>query len=930
MKQVLCIILLCIGVNSFAQKKILDHKDFDIWNTIKNQAISVDGKYIMYSLEKGEKDNYLKIKEANASLVFEHERSENGRFTYDSNHTLFTIKAWKDSITEMTRRKVKKEDMPHDTLGIFDFKTKSLTKIPNVKSYKIPTKWSGVVAYYLTEIKKEKSKDTSETKTKSTKKKPKKVSSKNGFHLVVRDLASGKEDTLKYVTDFSFAKEGKRLVYTTTGKDTKSNSSVNVMNIENGNSATVFEANNKSKYYRLQLSDSGKNLGFVVDSDTTKALVRPNKLYHWSEGQSKASMIVDAASAPKGYRVSSDGTVSFSQDDSKMYFGLATPPIVQDTTLLKDEIVNVEVWTYDEPRLYTVQELQVKNDQKKSYQTVVHLNNKKLVQLATTEYPNARLTDKGNASVALVSNQEPYLLESQWTGRRNSDYAIVDVTTGTSNKVLTNISSSMSLSPKGNYVFGYHAPDSTWVAYNIATNNRVDLTKGKVFYNELNDSPNYPGSYGTAGWTEDDESVLIYDRYDIWKFNPNNGTSTRLTKGREQKVTYRYVRLDPDEDFIDTSRKWLLTTFNENNKHSGYYEFNAKNGKGKQLLSGPYSYSRPSKARLSDAVIFSRQSFEEFPNIRISDLNFKKDKVISNANPQQSEYNWGTAEIVKWTSLDGMELEGMLIKPEDFNPNKKYPMIVNFYEKSSNGVFRHKAPSAGRSTINYSFYASRGYLIFNPDVYYRDGYPGESAYNCVIPGITSLVEKGFVDKDNIGTQGHSWGGYQIAYLVTKTDIFKAAESGAPVVNMISAFGGIRWDSGLSRQFQYEHTQSRIGGTPWEYPQRYVENSPIYNMDKVNTPLLIMHNDKDGHVPWYQGIEYFTALRRLGKPSWLLNYNGARHWPLKMQNRKDFNIRMQQFFDYYLQGAPKPVWMERGVPALEKGINQGLELLPNKN
>ena len=711
MRKIFTILLVLCTLSLWSQKKVLDHKDFDIWNTIKNQAISVDGKYIMYSLEKGEKDNHLKIKDANASLVFEHERSENGRFTYDSNHALFTIKAWKDSVTEMTRRKVKKEDMPHDTLGVFDFKTKSLTKIPNVKSYKTPTKWSGVVAYYLTEIKEEKSKDTSETKKKSTKKKPKKVSSKNGFHLVVRDLVSGKEDTLKYVTDFSFAKEGKRLVYSTTGEDTKSNSSVNVMNVDNGSSTTVFEANNKSKYYKLQLSDSGKNLGFVVDTDTTKALVRPNKLYLWSEGQSKASMIVDAASAPKGYRVSSDGTVSFSQDDSKMYFGLATPPIVQDTTLLKDEIVNVEVWTYDEPRLYTVQELQVKNDQKKSYQTVVHLNNKKLVQLATTEYPNARLTDKGNASVALVSNQEPYLLESQWTGRRNSDYAIVDVNTGTSNKVLTNISSSMSLSPKGNYIFGYHAPDSTWVAYNIATNNRVDLTKGKVFYNELNDSPNYPGSYGTAGWTIDDESVLIYDRYDIWKFNPNNGTSTRLTKGREQKVTYRYVKLDPDEDFIDTSGKWLLTTFNENNKHSGYYEFNAKNGKGKQLLSGPYTYSRPSKARLSNAVMFTRQSFEEFPNIRISDLSFKKDKVISNANPQQSEYNWGTAEIVKWTSLDGMKLEGMLIKPEDFDPNKKYPMIVNFYEKSSNGVFRHKAPSAGRSTINYSFYTSRGYLL---------------------------------------------------------------------------------------------------------------------------------------------------------------------------------------------------------------------------
>jgi dipeptidyl aminopeptidase/acylaminoacyl peptidase len=215
-------------------------------------------------------------------------------------------------------------------------------------------------------------------------------------------------------------------------------------------------------------------------------------------------------------------------------------------------------------------------------------------------------------------------------------------------------------------------------------------------------------------------------------------------------------------------------------------------------------------------------------------------------------------------------------------------------------------------------------VIFNPDVPYRVGYPGESAYNAVIPGVTSLIEKGFIDAGNIGMQGHSWGGYQAAYIVTKSNIFKCAESGAPVVNMISAYGGIRWGSGMSRAFQYEHTQSRIGGTPWEFPIRYIENSPIFFIDKIETPLLILHNDKDGAVPWYQGIEFFNGLRRLGKPAWMLNYNDEPHWPVKLQNRKDFNLRMQQFFDFYLQGKPKPLWMERGVPAMEKGIRQGLE------
>ena len=911
MKYSILSLLLLFSFSSYGQKKILDHPDFDIWNTIQNRSISRDGNFIMYSLEKGETDNHLKIKDGKANLVFEHERGENGRFTYDSDFALFTIKAWQAEVREMKRAKVPKDKMPQDTLGIYDLRIKSVLKIPHLKSYKTPQKWSGYVAYQLNEIKSEKE--------------AKKVSNKNGYHVVLRNLKSGEQDTLKYVTDYIFAEEGKRLAFITTGVEDSMDAGVYFMNLENNQKTPVFKAE-KGDYSRLTLSKSGKNLAFVADLDTTKALVRPNALYHWSEGQSNANKLVDQSSAPQGYRVSADGNISFSKDESKMYFGLATPPIVKDTSLLDEEIVNVEVWTYDEPRMYTVQELQVNNDKRKSYLTAIHLNqNNKLVQLSTTDYPNATLGNEGNSTHVLINTSAPYDLERQWTGGTKRDYAIINSASGEKKKILSAIRGQVNLSPQGKYVYGYDAIDSAWFAHNIATQKTVKLTKGKVFFNELNDSPNFPNAYGSAGWTENDASFLIYDRYDIWEFNPDSGTGTRITKGREDKTTYRYIRLDDEERAIDNKGKWLMTTFNDVNKHSGYYELNRRNNRGNQLVSGPYRYSTPIKAQDDDHLMFTKESFQEFPNILYAELSFKNPVQISDANPQQSEYNWGTAELVNWTSLDGKELTGMLYKPENFDPNKKYPMIVNFYEKSSNGIFSHRAPSPGRSTINYSFYTSRGYVIFNPDVYYRIGYPGESAFNSVIPGVTSLVEKGFIDKDNIGVQGHSWGGYQIAYLVTKTDIFKAAEAGAVVPNMISAYGGIRWWTGLVRQFQYEHTQSRIGGTPWEYPQRYIENSPIFNIDKINTPLLVMHNDADGHVPWYQGIEFFTALRRLGKPSWFLNYNGEPHWPLKRQNRLDFNVRMAQFFDYYLKGAPKPVWMVRGVPAIEKGINQGLEL-----
>ncbi|WP_159946315.1 S9 family peptidase [Polaribacter septentrionalilitoris] len=920
MKTLLSILFTCCTLLSFSQKKVLDHADFDIWNSIKNTTISPNGDYIMYSLEKGEKDNFLKIKDRKANTVFTYNRASKGVFSYDSKFAVFIIKAWKDSITELKRRKVKKNKLPKDSIGIYDIRSKSLTKIGNIKSYKTPLKWSGFIAYQF----------ETTAKKKGSKKKEKKASAKNGYHLVLKNLANKKQDTFKFVTHYTFAEKGQFLAFTTTGDTKKDNSSVQVYNLKNNTLNTIYQ-NEKAKYYQLNFSETGKNLAFVVDKDTTKTQRRPNELYHWKEGLKTAQKLADNSSSPKGYKVSAYGRISFSKDETKLFFGLATPEIVKDTTLIAEEIVNVEVWTYNEPRLYTVQELQVKNDKKKSYQTVIHLKNNKIVQIANTKYPSARLGSEGNAAHALVENPEPYQIQSQWDALRLRDIAIVDVKTGNRKKILTKISSrNVRLSPNGQYVFGYNNVDKTWFTYNISTSTFKELTANKVFYNELHDSPSTPRAYGTAGWTKDDNSLILYDRFDIWEFNPDTGKSTKITNGRENNTVYRYVKLDREEQFLNPKGKWLFSTFNEQTKASGYYQYNPKNKKGKQLIEGDYNYSRIQKAVLDDAIIYTRESFTEFPNIRYSDINFKNSKVISDANPQQKEYNWGTNELVNWTSLDGKKLTGMLVKPENFDPNKKYPMIVNFYEKSSDRLHRHIAPSPGRSTINYSFYTSRGYVIFNPDVYYREGYPGESAFNCVIPGITSLIEKGFIDKDNIGVQGHSWGGYQIAYLVTKTDIFKAAESGAPVVNMISAYGGIRWWTGLSRQFQYEHTQSRIGGTPWQYPARYIENSPIFNIDKINTPLLIMHNDADGHVPWYQGIEFFTALRRLQKPSWFLNYNGEPHWPLKTQNRKDFNIRMAQFFDYYLKGAPKPVWMDKGVPAIEKGINQGYELIEEKN
>ncbi len=272
--------------------------------------------------------------------------------------------------------------------------------------------------------------------------------------------------------------------------------------------------------------------------------------------------------------------------------------------------------------------------------------------------------------------------------------------------------------------------------------------------------------------------------------------------------------------------------------------------------------------------------------------------------------------MVPFKNTDGVALKGLLLKPDNFDPKRKYPMIVYIYERLTQGLHAFRNPGPGTS-INPTYYVSNGYLIFMPDIVYTTGYPGRSALQCVLPAIQAVVDKGFVDEANIGIQGHSWGGYQIAYMVTQTNRFKAAEAGAAVANMTSAYSGIRWGSGLPRQFQYEHSQSRIGGSLWEYPMRYLENSPLFHVDKVQTPLLLINNDEDDAVPWYQGIEFFLALRRLNKEAYMFSYNGEKHGLRKRINQKDYTYRLQEFFDHFLKGAPAPEWMEKRIPYLQR-------------
>jgi dipeptidyl aminopeptidase/acylaminoacyl peptidase len=605
---------------------------------------------------------------------------------------------------------------------------------------------------------------------------------------------------------------------------------------------------------------------------------------------------------------------------------MAPPPVLNDTSLLKEEIVDVEVWTWTDKRMYTQEEIRLENEKKRAYTLVYHTANRRFVPLATPEMPELRFEEKRNSNLALGIAEENYAQHLTWEGAAHKDLYAVNLETGDKKLIVKDLRCNPRVSPLGKYILWWSDPDTAWFAWSARTAGIKRLTDNRTvaFFDEETDVPDFPGEYGIAGWLENDAAVLIYDRYDLWKIDPEGlRKAERLTQGRESRTTLRYLKLDPEARHITTGDPMLLHRFQEQNKAESYAWHDLKSGRSEGWLGGEYAFSRvPIKARRTEAMVFTRENYHTFPDLQYVKNRNAVAQRISDANPQQLDYQWGNIEMVEWTSLSGEKIRGLLVKPDGFDPAKQYPMIVNFYEKLSDELHRHRSPDFHRSQINFTVYASRGYVVFAPDIPYRIGYPGESAYDAIMSGVTHLIGQGYIDPKRVALQGHSWGGYQAAYLVTRTNLFACAEAGAPVANMTSAYGGIRWESGLSRSFQYERQQSRIGGSLWEKPKQYVENSPLFALDKVETPLLILHNDKDGAVPWYQGIELFNGLRRLNKPCWLLNYNDEPHWPVKLQNRIDFQRRMQQFFDHYLLGATAPSWMKRGVSPMEKGILQG--------
>ena len=896
--------LLC--TNASAQKKPLDHDVYEIWNRISDQGISRNGEWVFYEYGPEKGDGILKVQSLVSEDVHEIPRGNTARFTPDSRYVIYLVSPSEDTLRAARKAELEEEKMPGDSLGIMDLESGERRQIPNVQSYKIPDEFTSIVACLL-----------GKTEVDS-------LSGGNALH--VHDLSSGAKTGFVNVNEYELSPNGAYLAYTFEGSDSLDTGIVQV-SLSSGAVDTLLSGG--GEYVHLTFDEAGNQLALLSSKGEYALNPAEYALYYWQAGMDTMDAVVTSASEalPEGWWISPHGELLFSENGRRLFFGTAPRPPTEEE-VDEEEVPVLDIWNWRDPLLQPMQLVTAEEEKERSYRAVLHLDTRKVIQLAQRSMPNISVGSRGDMDIALGWSNLPYQQRISWDWPRAYDGYVVNVLDGTRTLVLEGIQFLPSLSPGGNYITWWDRDELAWMALSTDGGEPVNLTAALKLpvHNELHDWPYAPGPYGSAGWSADDREFLFYDRHDIWAVNPRNISEVRSVTGgagREKNLRLRYVDLDLEEEAIPG--ELLLSAFHMDTKSSGFYRASIDSDRNpEELIMMEKRFGRPEKAKDADQFLFTRESFRDPRDLWTGGVDLSDMQQVSTINPQQSDYSWGTAELVSWTSLDGVLLTGMLFKPDGFDFSETYPMMVYFYEKMSDGLHQYRAPVTARSSISISFYVSRGYVVFVPDIPYKVGYPGESALNAVVPGITMLINRGFVDPERIGVQGHSWGGYQIAYMITESDLFAAAEAGAPVVNMTSAYGGIRWASGMSRMFQYERTQSRIGGSLWESPLRYLDNSPLFQADKIKTPLLMLHNDEDGAVPWYQGIEFFAALRRLQKPVWMLNYNGEGHGLSKYPNRRDFAIRMQQFFDHYLMDAPAPIWMTEGIPAVLKGTTLGLE------
>lgn len=898
-------IITLISTVAYGQNQAMTIQDIMKFKSLQHQTISPDGIWVAASAWPDRGDGEVLVYKVNARTSYKIERGKNPQISPNSQW----LSAYQSAGFEELEKAKTPADRPKDALILLSLNDGSTISKPDAKNYIFTNDGNWLIVHYHPEV------VPDSLKMKAPKRKG------VGTKLELLHLDTSTSVDLNFVTSFSVDSTSSHLVFSFS--DTlAANNRLNYIDLyDSALTPKTLHADSAAHYSNFTWHHQSASLAFVLAIEGKDEKPGDGNLMVWHAANDTLDMLV-ADDTESDTVVPVKNSLEWTTKANLLYFGVKsrvakpenpvktteTPDIYHFDSILHD--VGVDVWHGNDPRIKTHERIVWRSQQNQSYRSVYHFETKTWTQLADDALSTVLVSENSTRTVGI--DDRPYLREQTWDGRYFDLYS-VDLTSGERGLLVKRLSSTFQLSPDGSSVVYFD--DKNWHVYNFDSGISINLTEklGVPFFNEDHDAPSDPSGYGIAGWSEDGSNVLIYDKFDIWSFSVNHGESMKLTSdGRENDRQYRVQFYESTDRTFKSGEQYLLSAYNDNLKHTGFYQFTYGNIGTTRLIEDQKRFRFIAKASESDAILFSREAYDEFPDLWVANSRFNRPSRITNLNKQREPFAWGKASLVEWKSIDGTPVQGVLILPGNYREGDKVPVLVYFYELFSQRLYEFN-PQLVNHRPSFPFYASNGYAIFLPDVRYTEGQPGYSATKFIVPGVQKLIEMGVADPKAIGLHGHSWSGYQAAFMITQTDIFAAVVSGAPVSNMTSAYSGIRWGSGLARQFQYEKTQSRLGKSMWERPDLYIENSPVFYADRINTPMLIQFGDEDDAVPWYQGIELYLAMRRLDKDVIFLQYFGEPHHLRKYSNKLDYTIKMKEYFDHYLKGEPAPDWIKYGVP-----------------
>ena len=888
-----------------AQDKVLQLEDYDRWQRIVSTEISPDGAWFTYGLRPNGGDDTLFIKKTNSDTEeFEYKIpfANAPSFSNDSKWVAYLISPSKKEAEKLRKSKKK------------TYKTAELRNLATGDS--IQFKRTGSMKF---------SEDgkflaISVEKTQADK------SKHSGQDLILVDLTTLTSMNFGNVSDYAFNKNAGHLAYTVDAADMV------------GNGLYLFDLKTKSlrnldsdrkKYSRLTWDDAGtlkkdwaskgKKIAVLKGKEVDTLEQRVNSLLVFTDiHQNPKKLELDPAKPgsnfPEGYVLSEKRNLMFSNDGSFVLFGIKEQ--AEKVKFDKDTIANLDVFHWNDETINSVQRRRENRNRNFTYWASYQLSNKVFTQL--TDDSMRELLPSRNSNYWIGRNQKPYINDVNW-GISPADYYRVNLKTGKRDEIVNLVNRTIGYSPDG----AYYAlqKDAGIHVLNLNSNQLVNISDatGISFVNAEHLYPHEKPPYGAAGWTKDGNSIILNHRFDLWsvKLDGSGGENITQGLGDELKTQFRYVNLNNDQPHIDTDQPLLLRAYGEWTKKAGFYSLTLGK-KPKELIFDDLAIRSIRKAKNTDQIVFTKESFVEFPDYHFSDLSFRKPVRLTDANPQQDEYKWGSKVLIDYTNSKGEKMQGTLTLPADYEPGKKYPMVVYFYEKMSNRHHRYYMPVYD-DRPHGSTYASNGYLFFQPDVLFEVGSPGTSSLDCITSATQKVIDLGYADPDRIGLQGHSWGGYQSSFIVTQTDMFACVVTGAPPTDLESFYNNIYGSSGTNHTGIMEIGQVRMGRgvTPWSHRETYQRENPMFHAPNIKTPFMILHGTADGAVDWTQGLEFYNAARRLGKEVIFLSYPGEPHHLRREANQKDFLTRMKEYFDHYLKGEQAPEWMTDGIPHLEK-------------